>query len=272
VDLSQHPEASARLLKEAENIKHLLSDLPSIDITLEELTYGLEGKPVGMQVSLTREQFEAMVAPIVDRSIARAREVLGEAGIGKATVDEIVLAGGATKVPLVRRRVAELFGREPRAEIDPMVVVASGAALHAANLTRPVEVNIPSGILLDVTSHALGIATAGGFTEPIIKKNAVIPVESSRLFTTAQDGQTTVRIRVYQGHERRFEDNVPIGELVLDQLRAAPRGTVKVEVLFLVDANGILNVVARDVATGRQTAATLSIFGLARQFSRELLS
>ncbi len=272
VDLTQHPETSARLLKEAENIKQLLSDRDEVDVTLEELTYGLEGKPVGMRVRLTREVFEAMIAPIVDRALACAQGVLYEAGMAPQTIDEIVLAGGGTKVPLVTRKVAALFGREPRSDIDPMVVVATGAALHADNLVNPTSAGKTPTTLLDVTSHALGIGTAGGYSEALIGKNTVIPVESSRVFTTALDGQTTVRIRVCQGAERRFEDNRAIGELVLDQLRAAPRGDVKVEVHFLVDANGMLSVTARDVESGLSTQATLSILGLATQVSPELPS
>ena len=200
--------------------------------------------------------------------------VLAEAGVSARNVDEVVLVGGTTRVPLVRQRVAEAFGRQPRADLDPMEVVARGAALQAAALAghelapaegvagAAAELELAVPLLVDVTPHALGLATAGGYTDILIDKNEKIPAERTRLFTTARDDQREVVLRVCQGGERAFEDNALLGELKLSDLPAGRRGEVKIEVTFLVDADGILQVSARDPATGRAERATLRLHGL----------
>jgi molecular chaperone DnaK len=265
VDLTATPEGMGKLIEAAEHIKVRLSSEEVVEEIIPELAYGEGGAALDMQVRITRSEFEQIIAPFVERALVCARRVLGEAQVSPADVDEIVLAGGGTRVPLVRQQVEQLFGRPPLADINPMGVVAAGAALHAALLaTPPEEERKGVGFLMDVTSHALGIATAGGFAEPLVAKNTPIPAERGRVFSTARDGQTAVRIRVCQGAARRFDANTRIGELRLDGLRSAPRGEVKIQVEFLVDANGLLSVTARDLETGRATQATLSILGVGR--------
>jgi len=161
----------------------------------------------------------------------------------------------------VRRRVAEHFQREPRTDINPMEVVAEGAALQAMILTAPAEQSKPAPILIDVTPHALGLATAGGYTDVLIDRNQAIPAERTRVFATARDQQTEVVIRICQGGERTFAQNVALGELRLDGIAAAPRGQVRIEVTFLVDADGILQVSAKDVATGHANRVSLRVLG-----------
>ena len=217
---------------------------------------------MSLDFRFTRAQLDEIIAPIVDRALAKCEEVLAEAGVRPEHVDEVMLVGGATKVPLVRRRVADLFGREPRVDIDPMLVVAEGAALQAAVLTAA---NAAMPILVDVTPHALGIGTAGGYCEVLIGKNEPIPAERTQVFSTAREGQHEVVLRVCQGAEREFAANAFLGEVRLDGLRASDRGEVRIEVTFLIDANGILQVAARDLVSGRAAQATLCAVGGARR-------
>jgi molecular chaperone DnaK len=263
VDPRTDAEAMAKLLIASEQIKMKLSKEQVVEGTLNELAYGEGGVALSLKFNVTRQQFESLIAPLVDRAIVKAEEVLAEAGVSADRVDEVLLVGGATRVPLVRERVAQQFGAASKAQINPMEVVAAGAALHGHALFTPAgESQTSVGLLMDVTSHALGIATAGGYAEFIIDKNTPIPAEGTRVFTTANDQQTEVEIRVCQGQERRFDSNVPVGELRLDGLRPARRGDIRVEVSFLIDANGILQVAAKDLETGRDERATLSLIGI----------
>ncbi|MEZ4366688.1 MAG: Hsp70 family protein [Kofleriaceae bacterium] len=246
----------------AEHIKSKLSSAEVTSGSLKGLGVGVGGVPLGLDFELTRAQLEALVSPLVDRALIKCEEVLYEAGVGTDRVDEIMLVGGATRMPLVRRRVAELFGRPPLADLDPMVVVAHGAAVHAAALgaTAPAPGEAPPPpmpILVDVTPHAIGIGTAGGYAEVLIEKNQPIPAERTQIYTTARDGQAEVMLKICQGSERQFAANAPLGEVKLEGLRPGNRGEIKVEVTFLVDSNGILQVSARDVDTGHVTRATL---------------
>ena len=261
VDLRTDVASMTQLMLAAEMIKQRLSVEDHVTDQIPAVAYGEGGRPLNLEFALTRLQFENLIEPIVDRSITVADQVLAEAGLSGSRVDDFILVGGTTRVPLVQRRVHEHFGASVRANIDPMMVVATGAAVQADNLASSAG-RAPHGLLLDVTSHALGIATAGGFTEQLIAKNTTIPAEGTRVFATAKHGQTMVRIRVCQGPSRRFEENVQVGELVLDQLRPAPRGDVKVEVSFLIDANGLLSVAAEDLETGRETRAMLNLLGV----------
>jgi len=190
--------------------------------------------------------------------------------------------GGSTMVPLVQERVAALFGKRPQGNIDPMEVVALGAAAHAQALFAPETIKraeppddadegaatgvfekVPAiALLLDVTSHAVGLGTAGGFAEVLLEKNTPIPAEVSKLFSTAKDDQESVVLKVCQGADTRYKNNEALGELRLDGLRKGPRGQVRIEVGFLVDADGMLQVSARDPDTGVETSAALSLFGI----------
>jgi molecular chaperone DnaK len=262
LDPRTDPNAMGKLLMAAEQVKIRLSEHMEVEGTLKELAYGIGGAPLSLPFKYTRGQLERHVRPLVERALALTEQVLAEASITPQIIDEVLLVGGATRVPVVREAVAAVFGRRPRVDIDPMQVVAVGAAYQAHALTRP-DSGHQVGLLMDVTSHALGIATAGGYSEVLIPKNTPIPAEGSRTFATAADDQTLVKLRVCQGSERRFDANNPIGELVLSGLPAAPRGKVQVEVSFLIDADGILQVSARDLVSGNAARATLTVLGVA---------
>ncbi|MBS1121973.1 MAG: dnaK [Deltaproteobacteria bacterium] len=262
VDFRTDPRALAVARITAEHIKARLSSDDVISGTLKDLGRGEGGEPLPLEFRITRAELEHLITPIVDRALAKCEEVLAEAGVRPDHVDEVMLVGGATRIPLVRRRVAELFGREPRADIDPMEVVAEGAARQAEILSAPATAQgAAMPILVDVTPHPIGIGTAGGYCEVVIDKNEPIPSEHTHVFSTARDGQTEVVIRVCQGAARVFATNTVLGEVRLDGLRAADRGEVRIEVTFLIDANGILQVTARDLVSGRAAHATLRAAG-----------
>ncbi len=261
VDLLADPRASAILRIAAEQIKGKLSTELEVAGSLSEIAHGVGGAPLALDFVVTRAQLERLIEPLIDRAIVTCEDVLAQAGVMAEHVDEVILVGGATRIPLVQRRVAEHFGRAPRSDLDPMQVVAEGAALQAMMLTAPPAQAARTPILIDVTPHALGLAIAGGYTDVLIERNQAIPAERTRVFATAREGQTEVVLRVCQGGERSFAANTPLGELRLTDLRAAPRGEVRIEVTFLVDADGILQVSARDAATGHASQVALRVQG-----------
>jgi molecular chaperone DnaK len=261
LDPRQEPQARARLLLAAEQIKKALSVQPEARGTLKQIMLGPAGTPLDLPFEVQRSEFEAAIARLVSRTIETCDDVLSRAGLMKTQIDEIILVGGTTRIPLVRQEVARAFGKTPRIDIDPDQVVAWGAALQADNLAATTSSHSLRPVLLDVTSRALGIAVAGGYAEPIVERNVPIPAEQSRLFTTSTDNQTSVRIQVCQGESRRFEENAALGELHLDGLPPARRGQVKIEVTFRVDTNGILRVRARDPDTGAHQEAAISVRG-----------
>jgi molecular chaperone DnaK len=182
-------------------------------------------------------------------------------GLAPSQIDEVIMVGGTTRVPLVRTEVERFFGRPPRTDLNPDEVVAWGAAIQAENLAHAGGNLANRAVLLDVTPRALGIAVTGGFAERILDRNVPVPVEQTRIFTTSADNQSTVRIQVCQGESRRFDENVPLGELELSGIPPARRGEVSVEVTFRVDTNGILRVRARDAATGAVREAAVNVRG-----------
>jgi len=258
VDLNVDPSARARLLLAAEQIKMQLSSETEVQGRISKLAYGADGVSLGLTFRIERPQLEQLIWPTIERALLTAERVLADAQVTPEQVDEVILVGGATRVPLVQQCVAERFGRQCRSDIDPMVVVAIGAAIHAHGLFSPGE---SSNVLLDVTPHALRVATAGGFSQVLIDKNTTLPAEGVRTFVTSRDDQTTVAVRVGQGDSARFDANVPIGELRLDGLPPRPRGQTRVEVAFTIDADGILQVSARDVESGQRAAAVLTTVG-----------
>jgi molecular chaperone DnaK len=262
LDPRTDPESMGKLRVAAERVKIHLSQEMEASGTIKELGYGIGGSPLSLDVRYTRAQLERHVKPLAERALVLTEKVLAEASITPQTIDDVLLVGGATRVPFIREAVARLFGRRPRADIDPMQVVAVGAAYQAHALSDPHSA-VQVGLLMDVTSHALGIGTAGGYSEVLIPKNTPMPAEGGRTFATASDNQTIVKLRVCQGAERRFDANLPLGELVLSGLPAAPRGRVQVEVSFLIDADGILQVSARDMTSGNAATATLTVLGVA---------
>ncbi|MBI4511943.1 MAG: Hsp70 family protein [Deltaproteobacteria bacterium] len=265
-DISLYADEMARLLLASENIKQRLSQEQVAQGKINDLAHGLGGAALSLEFNLPREDLEDLISPLVDRSLMLVEKVLSEANQAARLVDDVILVGGATKIPAIRQRVAEHFGRAPRTDINPMEVVAAGAALQANFLLAPpVEAETNGFLLMDVTSHGLGVATAGGYADLLVEKNTPIPVEKTRVFTTATDGQTSVLLKICEGEEKRFDSNKLLGTLRLDGLRPAARGQVRVEVSFVLDADGTLQVSARDLDTNREERATLSVLGIGTQ-------
>jgi molecular chaperone DnaK len=205
--------------------------------------------------------FENAVGPLVSRTFATCQDVLSAAQLTASQIDEVILVGGSTRIPLVREEANRYFGRAPRTDINPDEVVAWGAAIQAEILANAGSNASSQAVLLDVTPRALGIAVSGGYAEKIVDKNVPVPVEQRRMFATSADNQTVVRIQVCQGESRRFDENIALGELELAGIPAARRGEVKIEVTFRVDTNGILRVRAQDPATGMAREAAVSVRG-----------
>jgi molecular chaperone DnaK len=264
VDLRNDGLAMERLRSVSEQVKCQLSARSKAIVQIQEIAHGVDGRAIDLSFSITRDGLNQKIVDIVDRTFIVCDEALRLAGVSAAEVDDIVLVGGTTKMPLVRERVAGYYSREPRLDINPDEVVAVGAAIQAAALMqdvlgpdqRPVQT-----LLLDVTPRALGIGTFGGYAETIIQRNAQIPTEQTRMFTTSYDNQTTVKIQVCQGESRRFEENTPLGELTLDGLSAKARGQVAVAVTFEINTDGILRVRAKDPATNKATSAKIQVLG-----------
>jgi molecular chaperone DnaK len=261
VDPLQDPGTKARLLLAAEQIKRHLSDNQEARGELKNLGVDATGQPISVRFHVTRSVFEGAVGPLVGRTIQTCEEVLTAAQLTPSQIDEVIMVGGSTRIPLVRTDAERYFGRPPRTDINPDEVVAWGAAIQAEILANAGSSTASQAVLLDVTPRALGIAVAGGYAEKIVDKNVPVPVEQTRLFATSGDNQTVVRIQVCQGESRRFEENIALGELELPDIPPARRGEVKIEVTFRVDTNGILRVRACDAATGVAREAAVSVRG-----------
>ncbi len=261
IDPRKEQAAHARLLIAAEQVKCHLSEFTEARGELKNIAVSSQGEQLALRFHIARNVFETSIRGLVGRTVQTTQEVLGSAGLAASQIDEIIMVGGTTRVPLVRAEVARYFGRPPRIDLNPDEVVAWGAAIQAENLAHSGENLANQAVLLDVTPRALGIAVTGGFAERILDRNVPVPVEQTRVFTTSADGQSTVRIQVCQGESRRFEENVPLGELELSGIPPARRGEIAIEVTFRVDTNGILRVRARDAATGAAREAAVNVRG-----------
>ncbi len=261
IDVSKDQMALQRLKEAAEKAKIELSTLLETEINLPFLTADASG-PKHLAIKLTRARFEQMVADILDRSVEPCKKALADAGIQPSQIDEVVLVGGSTRIPRVQEIVRNLFGKEPNRSVNPDEVVAVGAAVQGGVLGGEVK----DVLLLDVTPLSLGIETLGGVFTKLIERNTTIPTRKSETFSTAADSQTSVEIKVYQGERAMARDNRMLGVFQLVGLPPAPRGIPQVEVTFDIDANGILNVTAKDKATNNEQKITItSSSGLSKE-------
>ena len=247
IDLSKDTMAMQRLREAAEKAKVELSTSPQTDVNLPFITADQAG-PKHLNLKLTRAKFEQLVEDLVERTLEPCRKALADSGISAAEIDEVVLVGGSTRIPLVQQKVKELFGKELHKGVNPDEVVAVGAAIQAGVLSGEVK----DVLLLDVTPLSLGIETLGSVNTRLIERNTTIPTRRSQIFSTAADNQPQVEIRVLQGERDMAADNREIGRFILDGIPTAPRGLPQIEVTFDIDANGILAVNAKDQATGKE--------------------
>ena len=252
VDLGGDPLAMQRLKEAAEKAKIELSSSSQTEVNLPYITADASG-PKHLVVKLTRAKLESLVEDLVERSLAPLKVALKDAGKSASEIDEVILVGGQTRMPLVQDKVTEFFGKEPRKDVNPDEAVAVGASLQGAVLAG----DVTDVLLLDVTPLSLGIETMGSVATPVIEKNTTIPTKKSQVFSTAEDNQTAVTIHVVQGERKQAAQNKSLGRFDLADIPPAPRGMPQIEVTFDIDANGILNVSAKDKATGKEQSIVI---------------
>jgi molecular chaperone DnaK len=254
VDLKKDPKAHQRLLEAAENAKIELSSTLQTDINLPYITV-VDNEPKHLEVKLTRAKLEEIIAKFVDKTEQPCKQALKDAKLKPSDIDHVVLVGGTTRMPLVKKKVEEIFGKSPKRDVDPMECVAVGAAIQAGVLSGDIDKDI---VLLDVTPLTLSIETLGGVATQLIERNTTIPTKKSRIFSTAADNQPSVEINVLQGERPMAADNKSLGRFHLDGILPAPRGIPQIEVTFDIDTDGIINVQAKDLGTGKEQSISIT--------------
>ena len=255
IDLTNDKMAMQRLKDAAETAKKELSNMTTTDINIPYITATEEG-PKHLSVRLTRAEFDRMTADLVERTKTPVTNALNDAGISASDLSKVLLVGGSTRIPAVQEAVKALTGKEPSKTLNPDECVAVGAAIQGGKLSG--EAGSGDILLLDVTPLTLGIETMGGIATPMIQRNTTIPTEHSQIFSTAEDNQTAVDIHVVQGERTYARDNKTLGQFRLDGIPAAPRGIPQIEVTFAIDANGIVNVTAKDKGSGKEQKITIT--------------
>lgn len=258
IDLSKDPLACQRLKETAEKTKIELSSTTESEVNLPYITADATG-PKHLNVKLTRAKFESLTEDLIKRTIEPCKKALADAKLKTSDIDEVLLVGGMTRMPAVQKAVKDFFGKEPSKGVNPDEAVAIGAAIQAAVLKG--DSSVKDIVLLDVTPLSLGIETMGGVMTKLIERNTTIPTTKSQVFSTAEDNQSSVGIKIYQGERQMAHDNKLLGEFLLDGIAPAPRGMPQIEVTFDVDANGIMHVSAKDKGTGKEQNITIKSSG-----------
>ncbi len=254
VDLKKDRKALQRLYEAAEKAKMELSSTIKTNINLPYLTV-VDGEPKHLEREITRAKFEEIIQKIVDKTQKPCEQALKDAKLKASDIDHVVLVGGSTRIPIVKKKVEKIFGKKPKRNVDPMECVATGAAIQAGVLSGDIDKDI---VLLDVTPLTLSIETLGGVATDLIPRNTTVPAKKSKVFSTAADNQTTVDIHVLQGERPMAADNKSLGRFHLDGIPPAPRGIPQIEVTFDIDADGILNVKAKDKGTGKEQSISIT--------------
>jgi molecular chaperone DnaK len=254
IDLTADSTAMTRIREASEKAKIELSTIMETDINLPFISYDATAGPKNLEIKLTRAKFEDLIKPIVERCRASVDNALRDAKLSGSDISKIVLVGGPTRIPLVKKFVSDIIGKNSESGVDPMEAVAMGAAIQAGIIAGDVTSDI---VLLDVTPLTLGVETLGGLREPLIERNTTIPTSKTKIFTTAADNQTAVTIHVVQGERPMAADNVSLGSFNLTGIPPAPRGIPQIEVKFDIDANGIINVTAKDLGTQKEAKITI---------------
>jgi molecular chaperone DnaK len=254
IDLRKDPKSLQRLFEAAENAKIELSSTLQTDINLPYVTV-VDKEPKHLEMKLTRAKLEEIISSFVDKTEEPCKQALKDAKLKPSDIDHIVLVGGTTRIPLVKKKVEEIFAKPPKRDVDPMECVAVGAAIQAGVLSGDIDKDI---VLLDVTPLTLSIETLGGVSTSLIERNTTVPTKKSRIFSTAADNQTSVDINVLQGERPMATDNKSLGRFHLDGILPAPRGIPQIEVTFDIDADGIINVAAKDLGTGKEQSIRIT--------------